>query len=52
MTSSWAFGSDGHELPAGESRVQAVARTGEVEEEIQLVADTIKVINEGVDAPF
>lgn len=47
-----AFGSDGHEPPAGESRVQAVARTGEVEEEIQLTADMIKDINGGGDMPF
>ena len=47
-----AFGSDGHEPPAGESRVQAAARTGEVEEEILLTAGMIQELNGGGDMPF
>ncbi len=47
-----AFDPDGQEPPAGGSRVQAVARSGEVEEEIALVADEIEAINGDVDLAF
>ena len=47
-----AFVSDNQKAPTKESRVQAAARSGEVEEEIELIASTIKVMNEGEDAPF
>ena len=47
-----AFCLDDRKSPAGESRVQAAARTGEVEEEIEVVAETIKVLNDGEKTPF
>ena len=47
-----AFDPEDRKPPAEESIVQVAARSGEVEEEIQAVADEIKDINDSVDLAF